>query len=147
MQPAAYLLAVMVTIVSVALVALGLSRARTDGHVEARLAHYGSRAATLTDLELERGFGERVFRPAIGRLARKLASMAPQESLARARRQLELAGNPGRLRALDFIGLRRSLRAGNRRYRLSAVSGPGAGPGSGRAVRGAARVRWGSCCP
>jgi tight adherence protein C len=48
----------------------------------------------------------RLIKPGLARLARKLASMAPQATLARTRHQLELAGNPAGLKALDFIGLR-----------------------------------------
>ncbi|NPV07425.1 MAG: type II secretion system F family protein [Anaerolineae bacterium] len=105
MNPAALMLAFMVML-SITLISVGLSNARTQSVVEVRLAQYGSRTATLADLELERSFAERVIRPAFGRLARALAAMAPQASLARTRRQLELAGNPAGLRAVDFIGLR-----------------------------------------
>lgn len=105
MHPASILLALMV-MMSAGLVALGIYRSRTDRHVQARLVQYGSRASNLTELELERGFGERILKPAFGSVMRKLASMAPQRMLERARTQLELAGNPGRLRAVDFIGMR-----------------------------------------
>ena len=91
---------------SIILVTVGLARARSDRQVRTRLVQYGSRGTTLTDLELERSFIDRAVKPAVGRLARRLAAMAPQATLARTRRQLEVAGNPGGLRALDFMGLR-----------------------------------------
>jgi len=130
MQAAAVLLAIMVT-VSVVMVTVGLSRTRADSQVQARLEHYGTRATTLNDLELERGFGERIVKPALSRAARKLASMAPQETLARARRQLELAGNPGKLRAVDFIGLRAlcGLAVGVLVFLMAQASGLGMGAG------------------
>jgi len=105
MHPASILLAIMV-MMSTTLIAVGVYRARADRHVQARLVQYGSRATNLTELELERGFGERIIRPALRAFVHKLASMAPQKTVARAKGQLELAGNPGRLRAVDFIGLR-----------------------------------------
>ncbi len=105
MHPAFVLLALMIAL-SIGLVSLGVYRSRTDRHVQARLVQYGSRASNLTELELERGFSERIIKPAFGVLTRKLASMAPQKTLERAKQQLELAGSPGRLRAVDFIGLR-----------------------------------------
>ncbi len=105
MHPAFVLLALMIAL-SIGLVSLGVYRSRTDRHVQARLVQYGSRASNLTELELERGFSERIIKPAFGALTRKLASMAPQKTLERAKQQLELAGSPARLRAVDFIGLR-----------------------------------------
>ncbi len=105
MNPVAIMLAFMV-MMAVTLVAVGLSNWRSEDQVKVRLAQYGGRGPTLTDLELERGFGDRILKPVIGRLARRLAAMAPQATLARTRKQLELAGNPAGLRAMDFIGLR-----------------------------------------
>ncbi|MHB0878946.1 MAG: type II secretion system F family protein [Anaerolineae bacterium] len=91
---------------SIILVTVGLASARSENQVRTRLVQYGTRGATLTDLELERSFLDRVLKPTVGRLARRLAAMAPQAMLARTRRQLEIAGNPAGLRAMDFIGLR-----------------------------------------
>ena len=91
----------------------------------------GSRATNLTELELERGFGERVLRPAMAALVRKLASMAPEKTIARAKMQLELAGNPGRLRAVDFIGLRvlSGLGVGGAVFLLAQAASVGIGGG------------------
>lgn len=105
MNPAGALLAFMVML-SVILIAVGLYNSRSEDQVKERLVQYASRSQTLTDLELERSFGERMIKPAISRLARRLAAMAPQATMARTRKQLDLAGNPGGIRAVDFIGLR-----------------------------------------
>lgn len=91
---------------SIILVTVGLASSSSEREVRARLAQYGSRTTALTDLELERSFIDRAVKPAIGRLARRLAAMAPQAMLARTRKQLEIAGNPGNLKAMDFLGLR-----------------------------------------
>lgn len=105
MNPLAVLLALTVAM-SVALIVIGLGSIRSQDEVKMRLAHYGARGATLADLELEQSFWDRMVKPSIARLARRIASMAPQATLARTRRQLELAGNPAGMKALDFIGIR-----------------------------------------
>jgi tight adherence protein C len=120
----------MVTL-SITLIAVGLSGSRSEDRVKERLVQYASRSQTLADLELERSFTDRIVKPAISRLARRLAAMAPQATMVRTRRQLELAGNPGGLRAVDFIGLRILSGIGTSVvvFLLSQALGMGAGPG------------------
>jgi len=105
MTPISVLLAITVA-ASFMLVAYGLAHARSAVDVRERLTHYAVRGGTLTELELEQTFWARAVKPGIARVARRLAAMAPQATLARTRRQLELAGNPAGLKALDFIGIR-----------------------------------------
>jgi tight adherence protein C len=116
---------------SVTLIVIGLGSIRSDDQVKVRLAEYGLRGSSLTDLELERSFWARVVKPSLQRLARRLASLAPQATLARTRKQLELAGNPGGMRALDFIGIRALAAVGTAVLMFVVISGLAHSVGAG----------------
>jgi len=96
----------LIGIASVVLTTVGLASYSREELVRQRLNRYGVRGVSWADAELEESFWERVVKPGVVRVAKKLANMAPQATIARTRRQLELAGNPAGLRAVDFIGLR-----------------------------------------
>jgi tight adherence protein C len=116
---------------SVTLIVIGLGSIRSDDQVKVRLAEYGLRGSSLTDLELERSFWARVVKPSLQRLARRLASLAPQATLARTRKQLELAGNPAGMRALDFIGIRALAAVGTAVLMFVVISGLAHSVGAG----------------
>ena len=79
--------------------------------VQARLAQFADRPRSLEELELERPFSERIFRPMLQRLARLLQRFSRNKD-ARQREQqtgvlqtkLNLAGNPHRWSPTDFLG-------------------------------------------
>ena len=121
----------LITGLSVTLIVIGLGSIRSDDQVKVRLAEYGLRGSSLTDLELERSFWARVVKPSLQRLARRLASLAPQATLARTRKQLELAGNPGGMRALDFIGIRALAAVGTAVLMFVVISGLAHSVGAG----------------
>lgn len=121
----------LITGLSVTLIVIGLGSIRSDDQVKVRLAEYGLRGSSLTDLELERSFWARVVKPSLQRLARRLASLAPQATLARTRKQLELAGNPGGMRALDFIGIRALAAVGTAVLMFAVISGLAHSVGAG----------------
>jgi tight adherence protein C len=56
--------------------------------------------------EMARPFGQRVVAPTMRRLLSLLGALMPKRNLARIQRTLIYAGEPGRLTALDFLGLR-----------------------------------------
>ncbi len=57
-------------------------------------------------LELQAPFSERVLQPALKRLLRLLGNLSPQRNMEKLRRDLLIAGSPGSLTALDFLGVR-----------------------------------------
>ncbi len=57
-------------------------------------------------LELQAPFAQRVLQPLLKRLLQKLGGLSPGGNLDKLRRQLLIAGSPGGLAALDFLGLR-----------------------------------------
>ena len=75
--------------------------------VEGRLRVYETGLpVSLTEMELQAPFGERVLRPAIQRLGRFLEQTMPEPARRRIFLDLHLAGRPGGLTAGDFIAVR-----------------------------------------
>jgi tight adherence protein C len=90
------------------LVAVGLLGPRKEDAIEDRLAKLGTleRPPTLEEIELSLPFTERFLRPRLRDLAEVVAKLTPEQSLARTRRNLELAGVSRRIGAPEFLGLR-----------------------------------------
>jgi tight adherence protein C len=61
---------------------------------------------TLEAIELQQPFVDRVVRPLLRGASALGARVLPQRSLDQTRRELLQAGSPGRLAAIDFLGLR-----------------------------------------
>lgn len=57
-------------------------------------------------LELQAPFTQRVLRPILMQLLRRVGSLSPQGNIEKLRQQLLIAGSPYNLGALDFLGLR-----------------------------------------
>jgi tight adherence protein C len=75
--------------------------------VEGRLRDYmHSLPVSLTELELQQPFKERVVRPILTRLARWLEQTMPEKARIQIAQRLQLAGRPGGLSATDFIAVR-----------------------------------------
>lgn len=130
MQPLVIALALVIT-TSFVLISVGLAVSMSERQVRTRLTVYGGRAQSLAELELERSLWQRVLMPGLAGLARRLAAMAPQATLARTRKQLEIAGNPAGMRALDFMGLRFLLAAVAGVFVFVIMQGLGGGIGPG----------------
>ena len=90
------------------LVAAGLLGPRREDTIEDRLAKLGTleRPPTLEEIELSLPFTERFLRPRLRDLAEFVAKLTPEQTLARTRRNLELAGVSRRIGAPEFLGLR-----------------------------------------
>lgn len=85
-------------------VALGLGR--EERYAEARIEQAMAGHLVAPTLELEVPFAERVLRPLLRQLLRRIGALSPGRNIESLRRQLLVAGSPGGLGALDFIGLR-----------------------------------------
>jgi tight adherence protein C len=61
---------------------------------------------SLEEIELQQPFGDRIVRPLLRQVSSVMGRVLPQRSLEQTRRDLLQAGSPGRLAAIDFLGLR-----------------------------------------
>lgn len=71
-----------------------------------RMASYLDRPVSLDDTDLREPVTRRVLAPVLWGVLRLLGRFAPKQSLAATRKLLVQAGEPGKLSALDFLGLR-----------------------------------------
>jgi tight adherence protein C len=101
------------------MIVLGMLGGRQEDSVEERLARLGTleRPPTLEEIELSLPFTERVLRPRLQELAALVTKLSPEQTLARTRLRLELAGVAHRIGAPEFLLIR---------YVLMAVFGAGA---------------------
>jgi tight adherence protein C len=103
---------VLVVLVAAVLVYAGVRRSRGGGAdvdpLEARLAEFSQRgdAVSLEEIELSQPFTERVVLPLVTKMGELSSRFTPQHLLETTNKQLELAGNPGRLQASAFLSLR-----------------------------------------
>ncbi|MBN1302879.1 MAG: type II secretion system F family protein [Anaerolineales bacterium] len=76
--------------------------------LESRLAEFSARGeiVSLEEIELSQPFAERVLIPFIRKAGEISAKFTPQKVLQQTTRQLELAGNPGRIDAATFLATR-----------------------------------------
>jgi tight adherence protein C len=75
--------------------------------VQARLSQLGSmQARTLEELELQQPLFERTLRPLATRLSGLAQRFASPQKVSRTEKRLLMAGNPGDLRTVDFLGLK-----------------------------------------
>jgi tight adherence protein C len=91
----------------VLLVFFALAGARPMDPVQARLSQLGSmQAKTLEELELQQPLFERTLRPMATRLSGIAQRFASPSKVSRTEKRLAMAGNPGALRTIDFLGLK-----------------------------------------
>jgi tight adherence protein C len=75
--------------------------------VRARLSQLGSmQARTLEEIELQQPLFERTLRPLATRLSGLAQRFASPSKVSRTEKRLAMAGNPGDLRTVDFLGLK-----------------------------------------
>jgi tight adherence protein C len=91
----------------VLLVFYAIAGARPMDPVQARLSQLGSmQARTLEELELQQPLFERTLRPMATRLSGLAQRFASPQKVSRTEKRLMMAGNPGDLRTIDFLGLK-----------------------------------------
>jgi tight adherence protein C len=93
--------------VGVLLVFFAVAGTRPMDPVQARLSQLGSmQARTLEELELQAPLFERTLRPLATRLSGLAQRFASPSKVSRTEKRLSMAGNPGDLRTIDFLGLK-----------------------------------------
>jgi tight adherence protein C len=91
----------------VLLVFYALAGSRSVDPVQARLSQLGSmQARTLEEIELQQPIFERTLRPLATRLSGIAQRFASPKKVSRTEKRLAMAGNPGNLRTIDFLGLK-----------------------------------------
>ncbi len=91
----------------VLLIFAAIAGARPMDPVQARLSQLGSmQARTLEELELQMPLFERTLRPLATRLSGVAQRFASPQKVSRTEQRLAMAGNPGDLRTVDFLGLK-----------------------------------------
>lgn len=102
----ATLVMVAILLLGVGLIGVSLVRMRQPDVIGERLNQYTERALTLEELELQQPFHERVIIPATKSILATLGKYGPKQSAERLRRNLQMAGNPGGITPVMFVGLR-----------------------------------------
>jgi tight adherence protein C len=93
--------------VGVLLVFYAMAGSRSVDPVQARLSQLGSmQAKTLEELELQQPLFERTLRPMATRLSGLAQRFASPQKVSRTEKRLAMAGQPGDLRTIDFLGLK-----------------------------------------
>jgi len=91
----------------VLLVFFALAGSQPINPVQARLSQLGSmQARTLEEIELQQPLFERTLRPLAMRLSGLAQRFASPQKVSRTEKRLAMAGNPGDLRTIDFLGLK-----------------------------------------
>ncbi|NJN19295.1 MAG: type II secretion system F family protein [Oscillochloris sp.] len=95
---------------SIFVLIVGVAQLRSGSEVSERLNSSmmsdSVHPLSFQEVELARPFSERVLLPLVQRLSRLIGWIWPENRLKALQLKLLMAGNPGRLRAIDFIGVR-----------------------------------------
>jgi len=98
----------------VLLIFAAVAGSRPMDPVQARLTQLGSmQARTLEEIELQQPLFERTLRPLASRLARVSQRITSPKQVSRTEQRLTMAGNPGDLRTVDFLGLKLLIAGGS----------------------------------
>ncbi len=108
MSPVLLVLGLGLVLVLVAIVLLGRRAPQEQDALEARLAELGAvgRPASLEEIELSLPFSERVLRPILQKVGALINRMTPSQTLARTRRNLEIAGLSQKIGPAEFLAIR-----------------------------------------
>jgi tight adherence protein C len=96
-------------IIGVALVIFSLTRSAQTDVIGDRLSQFTERSMTLSELELEQPFSQRVLVPLARTILNTIGKYGPKQSAERLRVNLQQAGNPGNLTPVMFSGIRIAL--------------------------------------
>ena len=98
-----------VLIGAVILMAVGFARGSQPDAIGDRLSQFTERPMTLSELELQQPFSQRVIVPLTKTVLDQLGKFGPKQSTERIRTNLQQAGNPGNLTPAMFVGVRIGL--------------------------------------
>ncbi|MEM8531761.1 MAG: type II secretion system F family protein [Chloroflexota bacterium] len=96
-------------IVAVILMVVGFARTSQPDTIGDRLSQFSERPMTLSELELQQPFSQRVILPLTKTILGQLGKFGPKQSTERIRTNLQQAGNPGNLTPAMFVGVRIGL--------------------------------------
>jgi tight adherence protein C len=94
---------------AIALIVAAVVQQRRAAAIKERLATFTERPRTLEELELELPFRERVAKPFVHHVLTTLGKLLPSKDAGKVKRNLELAGSPGGLTPVMFVGMRLTL--------------------------------------
>jgi tight adherence protein C len=98
---------ILMIVSSLGLVVFGYRRANQDIVIEDRLTQYGHREITsLTELELEQPFQDRILFPILRKLSRLGRRFTPRTAMDNLRQELVEAGSPSGIGPVEYIGIR-----------------------------------------
>src|SRR6185436_11640272 len=100
-----------VILFGIGLVVFGLTRSTQTDAIGDRLSQFTERTMTLSELELQQPFSQRVLIPLTRSILGTLGKYGPKQSAERLRLNLQQAGNPGNLTPVMFSGIRMALAA------------------------------------
>lgn len=95
----------------VGLLVMGMTRSTQPDTIGDRLSQFTERTMTLSELELQQPFSQRVLIPISRSILSKLGKYGPKQSAERLRLSIQQAGNPGNLTPVMFSGIRMALAA------------------------------------
>jgi tight adherence protein C len=85
---------------------IGLALPGRRNPLDKRLQELPNSQLTLDEIEMQAPFTERFLRPLTSQLARVFTRFTPTAGLDNTERQLQLAGQSGRMTVADFLGIR-----------------------------------------
>jgi tight adherence protein C len=95
----------------VGLLVMGMTRSTQPDAIGDRLSQFTERTMTLSELELQQPFSQRVLIPISRSILSQLGKYGPKQSAERLRLSLQQAGNPGNMTPVMFSGIRMALAA------------------------------------
>src|SRR5437867_470 len=98
-----------VLLFGIVLVILGLVRSPQTDAIGDRLSQFTERTMSLSELELQQPFSQRVLIPLTRTILGVLGKYGPKQSADRLRLSLQQAGNPGNLTPVMYSGIRIAL--------------------------------------
>jgi tight adherence protein C len=98
-----------VLLFGIVLVVLGLTRSPQTDAIGDRLSQFTERTMSLSELELQQPFSQRVLIPLTRTMLGVLGKYGPKQSADRLRLSLQQAGNPGNLTPVMYSGIRIAL--------------------------------------
>lgn len=93
----------------IGLLVYGMTRSAQPDMIGDRLSQFTERTMTLSELELQQPFSQRVLIPMTRSILAQLGKYGPKQSAERLRLSLQQAGNPGNLTPVMFSGIRMGL--------------------------------------
>lgn len=98
-----------VFVLGIAAIIVGLRSSSQPDTIADRLSQFTERPLSLTELELQQPFSQRVLVPIMRSILATLGKYGPRQSAERLQHNLNMAGNPGRLTPAMFSGIRIGL--------------------------------------